>query len=882
MGLLTNLFGREKKEDELDSELQSFLEFAEARHRERGASPEEAYRAARLELGGAEQVKETVRDAWAGALLDSLWRDVRYGVRALRRNPGFTLVVVLTLALGIGANTAIFSLVHGVLLAPLGYDDPDRLALVWFRYDAAGQTRNPGSGPELLDLRERSRRFKSFAGIWSTTGSLTGEGDPEQVRVGLVTANFFEVLGAQPAIGRAFVPEEEGAEGAGAILLSDGLWQRRYAADPNILGNTVQYDGHAVTVVGILPPGFTLRFPADSSVPSDIEAFLPFPWTNRTLARDLAFIRVLGRLQPDITLAQARDEVRGIAAQLRGEFARYQEIELGLDVVPLQADVVKEIRPALLALMGGVVLVLLIACVNVANLQLSRFAARRQEIALRSALGAGQWRIVRQLLVESLLLALMGGAAGIAVAGAGLRLLGALRPQGLDQLASVELSAPVLAFTLGLSVLTGVLFGLAPVIESCRIGLMDVLRRGGPGSAPARERLRSLLVTAQFALGFLLLIGAGLMIRTLIYTLDASPGFRPAGALTFQVSMPRARYDDDTARALFTGRFIEEIEGLPGVESVGAVSHLPLDDYPNWYGFAWRDGATAEEKNSVLADQRAITPGYLQALGAELVEGRFFEASDHGETQPVLIIDENLAQRLWPGESALEHGLHMEAYQNGDFVARRAVVVGVVKHVQQHSLTADVRGQSYFPHPQSARPVMTYVVRTEGDPALMARPIAARLQALDADLPMANVRPLEEVVQRASAGPRFTTFLAGVFAGTALLLAAIGLYGTLAYSVQQRSHEIGVRMALGAGSRQVLRLVIGRGLRSALLGLGLGAIGAMWLGRFLAGQLYGVAHTDGLTYGAVALLLLIVALLGSWIPARRATRVDPLLCLRCE
>ena len=372
------------------------------------------------------------------------------------------------------------------------------------------------------------------------------------------------------------------------------------------------------------------------------------------------------------------------------------------------------------------------------------------------------------------------------------------------------------------------------------------------------------------------------MIRTLVETLDAGAGFQPGGALTFQVSLPRARYPGDGDRAHFTQQFTRSVAGLPGVESVGAVSHLPLGDYSNWYGFAWLDGATQEEKNSVLADQRAVTPGYFAALGARLVEGRWFEDSDDAGAQPVIIIDDLLARRLWPGESPLGRGLHVEAYENGNFIPRRNEVIGVVRHIQNHGLTTEARGQAYLPHPQSARPVMTYVVRSAGDPTVLARPIEARMHELDADLPLARVRPLAEYVHRASAPARFTTALAGIFAVAALLLASIGIYGVLAYAVQQRRQEIGVRLAMGARSGQILRLVVGRGFRAALAGLALGLVGALGLGRFLSGLLYGVTHTDPLTYVGVSALLLAVALLASWLPARRASRVDPALCLRCE
>ncbi|MCI0485263.1 MAG: ABC transporter permease [Blastocatellia bacterium] len=818
-----------------------------------------------------------------GEHLDVLRQDTAYALRAMRKNIGFTIVAVVTLALGIGANTAIFSVVNAVLLESLPYTNSDRLAILWSSYEDAGLARAPASGPQLLELRARSRMFKEIAGVWASNGALTGDGEPEAVKVGFVTWNFLSTLGVTPASGRLFTEEEEGAGSPRVIIISDGLWRRRFGGDANIVGRAIMFEGRSLTVVGVLPPDFEILFPPDSSVPADIQVWIPFPYDLSASPRDLAFIRMLGRLDAGVTLEQAQSEVTSIAGQLRAEFLEFEKVKVGMEVVPLQQDAVKEIRPALLALLGAVGLVLLIACANVANLLLARAGSRQKEFALRAALGATRDRIVRQLLSESVLLALIGGGAGLLLGWLGLKLLLALRPPGLARIEPFEFNLPVLGFTFAVSLVSAILFGLAPVIESSKVNLSETLKDGGrAGSTPGKQRSRALLVVSEVALGLMLLIGAGLMIRTFTNLQVVDPGFNPEHALTFQLSLPGARYPDTGKRVDFSRQLNERLTTLPGVEAAGAISHLPLDDYPNWYSYYWKKDAPESERNTRMADHRAVTPGYFQSLCARLVAGRDFNLMDDADGRRVVIVDEALARRTWPNESAIGKVLGFEAYDDGSFVPAEAEVIGVVRHIRHHSLTTEFREQLYIPYPQSARPTITYVVRSSSDPLNLVASIRQELMALDKDLPLSKVRTMDEYVARAKTPARFTSVLSGVFAGIALLLTSVGIYGVISYSVARRTHEIGIRQALGAQSKDILRMVVGEGLGLALVGVGLGLIGAFALTRYLEGLLFNVSPTDPLTFAAVSVLLIGVALVACYVPARRAARVDPMVALRSE
>jgi putative ABC transport system permease protein len=821
--------------------------------------------------------------------IEAVWHDLRYGGRSLRKNPGFALVAILTLALGIGANTAIFSVVNGVLLDPLPYAEPDRLTFIWAALDEVGYRRAPLSGPELNDLRERSRLFQDFGSIWSTTGALVEGDEPESLRLGLVTANFLPLLGTPPARGRLFLPEDEGAGAPKRIILSDRLWRGRFGADDGALGRDIRVDGGwgfpggTYTVVGVMPPGFRLILPPDAGIPAVVDAFVPFANDLARGNRGVGFLRTVGRMNRDTTLAAANAEIAAIGQAIKEEFTEYAATGKALSAESLHGEAVRPIRPVVLALLGGVSFILLIACANVANLLLARAAGRRKEISIRIALGASRWRIAVQLLTESLLLSAIGGAAGLFLAAWGLDLLLALRPGSLPQPDAVGISMPVLGFAMAISILSGLLFGLAPMVESCRVDLNDSLKAGGRrGTGTPRHRTRNLLVIGEIALGVILLIGAGLMLKTFLGLQRVDPGFDSTRVVTFQLSLPAARYPTAKEMANFSRNLERDLAALPAVEAAGAINQLPLDDLPNWSTSYRRDADDDAAQQSQEADARVVTPGYFRAIRARLVEGRLFEASDDEDARKVIIVDESLARRTWPGDSALGKRLQIELWGGRGFVSTWTEVVGVVAHVRHHTLAEQVRPQVFAPFAQGPRNQMGIAVRAGVDPALLTGPIRDAVAALDKDLAPAEFLPMARYVSDSTGGERFTMILAGVFAAVALLLASIGLYGVIACSVSQRTWEIGIRMALGAQRGSILRMVLGQGLGLILIGVAAGIAGAFVLTRFLETLLYGVTPTDAATFAAIPLLLTVVALLACYLPARRAMRVDPMMALRQE
>ncbi len=883
---VSNLFRQRAADQRLDDEVESYLQMLIDEKIAAGASPQEARRLALLEMEGVTQVKEKTRDARSTALIHSLLQDLRYGARFLMRRPSFTLFALLTLAIGIGINTAIFSVVNAVLLEPLPYFESNRLAIVWSVFKSADLSRAPASGHALQELRTRSRLFQDFGGIWVGSGALVGEGEPEQIRLGQVTWNFFSVLGAKPAMGRLFLPQEEGGRGPVTIILSDGLWRRRYGADPRIVGQTIRMAGGTLTVAGVMPPDFELIFPPDASVPSNIQAWIPFPFPIEKAPRDLNWIRVIGRLRPNVTLPQAQAELDTIAQQLRSEFHEYSEQDLNFQALPLHGDAVKEVRPALLALFAGVGLVLLIACANVANLLLARASERTREMTMRRALGASRSRIVRQLLTESLLLSFLGGAAGIGVAYFLLRTLPALWPNALPRLNTVGLDLRTLVFTFALCLLTGVLFGLAPAVGSASINLLDALKDSARIAGSAKVRLRRLLILSEVALAFMLLIGAGLMIRTFVGLVKVDPGFNSANVLTFAVSLPEARYRDDVKRNEFLRQLEKDLSALPGVKSVGAVSHIPFDDFPNWYSYYWPEGASKEQQTTLMADHRSVSPGFFSVLNVPLLAGRQFTEFDDAKHPRVVIIDDQLAAQTWPGASAVGKKLNIETISNGEFNRGWAEVVGVAKHVNYQSLMQAGRPQVYVPSAQSPRPQMqmAFALRPDGSINIdqLVEPIRRTVAAIDEDLPISKLRPLDAYVAQARIRTRFTTLLSGLLAVIALLLACIGIYGVTAYSVAQSTNEIGVRLALGAQRNHVVRMVLRRSMWAIAGGIVLGGIASMALAPVLSSLLFSVKATDVLTFTVVAALLCFVGFLACYIPALRASRVDPVIALRYE
>jgi putative ABC transport system permease protein len=812
----------------------------------------------------------------------TLWQDIRYGIRMLAKNPGFTVVAVLTLALGIGANTAIFGVLDAVVLKPLPYPQADRLALIWTGFKTAGQARVPFSGPDMVDLKQRSRLFQDIGGTWVGSLAFTGTGEPEQIKVGFVTDNFLSILGARPAQGRLFVPNDGVKGAAPTIILSDGLWRRRFGTDQQILGRSIRVDGQAAIVIGVMAPTFRLIFPEDANIPPDVQAFMTFRDDLAKQPRDSNYLRVIGQLQPGATIQQAAAEAHSISSQLRAEYVVDARQGEDFEVLPLQEDTIRDIRPAVLALFAGVGLVLLIACANVASLLLSRAGVRQREIALRCALGATRGRIVRQLLTESVLLSLLGGAAGLILGWWGMHWLLALRPKSLAVMETVSFDFRVLGYAFAVSLLAGILFGVAPAVESSGAGLMGTLKAWGKGIVPGRGRFRSLLVMSEVAFGFVLLIGSGLMIRTFVRLVDVDTGFHADHVLTFQLTPPVPRYAKDEDRVHLIYLLSKNFSVLPGVQSAGGVHRLPFDDYVNWYSYYWLDRSPPQEQNTLLADHRAITPGFFRSLGVPLVAGRDFEESDNATRDRVIIVDELLAKRTWPGDGAVGKKLNVEVYTNGDFSRATADVVGVVKHVKYLQLTDEGRPQVYESYAQSPRELLAFTLHTNGQPEALVSAIRAEVDKFDKDLPLSKVRPLDEYVRQARAATRFTMLLAGTLAVLALVLASIGIYGVTAYSISQRRNEIGIRMALGAQPRDVMHLLLGQGMAPVIAGISLGFAIAWLLAPALSSLLFGVRPTDLPTFAAVATFLSSVGLLACYVPARRAMRVDPIVALRYE
>ena len=875
---LYGFFSKQRIERDLDSEVQSHLGMLIAEKIRRGMTPEAARHAAMREFGGVEQTKEEYREQRGLPLVDGLLQDVRFAVRMLFKRPVFTLIAVGTLALGIGANTAIFTVVHSVLLQQLPFSKADRLVIVWSLYGNEG--RAPASGPELMTIRERSRLFEDLGGIWAQSGALTGEGEPEQVKLGMVTANFLGILGTNPQLGRLFLSSEEGPGGPFVAILSDGLWRRRYGADPHMIGRAVRLNGQPTTIVGVMPPGFKIIFPEGSSVPPEMDTFVPFRSQLASDPPDQSYLRVIGRLHDAVTVPQAQNELETIAAHLRSQYTTFVDPPLGLQVVPLQGDLVRNIRPALLALFGGAGLVLLIACANVANLLLSRANERTREITLRTAMGAGRGRLIRQLLTESVLLFCCGGAAATSFGWGALQLLLALQPKEMERLSAIQMDAPVFVFTFAVAIGGGLLFGMAPALGAGKLDLAKSLKEARQTSSLASRRNRNLLVSAEVALGFILLIGAGLMLQTFAKLLQVNPGFAPANVLTFRVSVPWEKYNTSASALLFLRTLKENLGGIPGVEAVGITSHLPFDDtLPNWYSFYWPEGAPKEQQNTIMADHRSILPGYFKSMGVTFLAGRDFDDHDVAENLKLAITDDTVAQEAWPGQDAIGKLINIE---NGNFVRDTAQVVGVVKHLQYHALTNQVRGQIYLLYPHAVRTHMAVTLKSRRNAQMLLPLIRQQVAALDKDLPIYHVELMTEYVESARRQTRFVTLLAGVMAGIALLLACTGIYAVTTYSVVQRTSELGIRTALGAQSRELFALVLRQSMLPVALGISVGLVLSLLFTPLLSTLLFGVRPTDALTYVAGAFLLSAAALIASVLPARRTMRVDPMVALRYE
>jgi putative ABC transport system permease protein len=820
--------------------------------------------------------------------MGTLWQDLIFGARMLRKNPGFTALAVVTLALGIGANTAIFSVVNGVLLRSMPYGDPARLAIIWNDYGNQGQSLPAVSPPDFKDYRERSRLMEFASAIPTGGGTLSlddpggGGNRPQQFDMAAVTSNFFPLLKVEPALGRNFTPEEGALNGPKVVIMSNRLWRNTFHSDPGVVGRSIQLDGAPYMVIGILSAQFHLLLPAEAFQIRDSDLWIPQQINYDAFPRNLTFLSVFGRLKPGASMAQAQAEMDGIAEQLRNENEVHKESGLRIRVVPMQFDVVKNVQPTLITLLAAVGFVLLIACGNVANLLLARATRREREMAVRSALGASRGRLVRQIMSESVLLAVLGGLGGLLVAQLGLSLLIQLHPAGLPRLDDIRIDGAVLAFTLGACVLTALLFGWIPAIQALRLNLSDTLKDAARGSSDGRgQSARRVLVVSEFALSLVLLIGAGLLIRSFVALQRVQPGYNAQNVLSFRVTIPGNRYPTNEDISRFVHELEIKMRALPGVESAGSIFQLPFTGSGAQMPYAY-NAETSQKWESLSADWRPITPGFFPTVGARLLEGRNFTDADDANHPIVVIVDEMLARRAWPGESAIGKKLEVELLSNKDNPRVFAIVVGVVAHLRVHDLTRNVREQIFIPQPQEPFRGVGVVLKTAGDPGGVTREIEQQVRALDPGMAVRNLKPLEGYIDDAQAPMRFNLILIAIFGAIALTLASVGLYSVMAYSVTQRSHELGIRIAVGASPRDILRLVLGQGVRLTLIGAALGLVASLLVTRALASLLFGVSATDPITFIAVPVVLALVAMLACYLPARRAMRVDPIIALRYE
>jgi putative ABC transport system permease protein len=802
--------------------------------------------------------------------MHTLLQDLRYGIRGLLKRPGFTAVVVITLALGIGANTTIFSVVNAVLLRPLPFKDSDRLIRVWESNPGRNWPEFSASAPNYRDWVQQQTAFEHLAAMEYSTFNISGNGQPERIPAGAVTANLFPMLGVTAALGRTFLPEEEQTGHNQVVVLSHGLWQRRFGSDRNLPGQSVRLNGEPFTVVGILPADFEFVGERQIWTPLNLDPEKQ-PWradrTNHTLA-------IFGKLKPGVTLDQAGADMTAIAARLEQQYAK-QNAGWGIRLRTFYDWIIpRDLRVSMMVLLAAVGFVLLIACANVANLLLVLAGTRRREMAIRVALGGSRTRIVRQLVTESLLLAVLGGGAGVLLSLWGVSTVARTTVLNIPRLDEARVDGRVLGFTVGISLLTGLIFGLAPAWRATKLNLTESLKEGGSkGSTEGRQRLRSVLVTAEIALALILLVGAGLMIRSFSRLQQVQLGFTPEKVLTMQINLPPAKYAAGDPRVNFFDRLLAQLKTVPGVVDAAAVTQPPLSS-GNWGMEVKVEGDTSDAPLS--ADVRAITPGYFRTMGIPLLQGRDFSEKDRGDSPLTLIISEKLAQTCWPHQNPI--GKRFKPGTNNPF----GEVIGVVGNVRNLRLEDEGRPAFYFSYGHIGMPNLTMVVRTTVPPESLAATMRASVAGLDGELPVFNIRSMDEFVATASGEQRFQTILLGLFSGLSLLLAAVGIYGLMSFLVRQRTHEIGIRMALGANRGHVLRLVVMKGLTLTAFGVIAGVIGAWALTRLMTTMLFGVTPTDLTTYAVVCGVLVLVALLACYIPARRATKVDPLVALRYE
>ncbi len=876
-GGLRSLFQKEQVSQELDEELSGFLEMAAEEKMKQGMSRKDALRAVRLERGSLDVTKEVVRSAGWESFVETCWQDLRFAVRMLRKSPGFTTVAVLTLALGIGANTAIFSLVNGVLLRPLPYRNPNRLTMVWEK-SRDGSLENVGYAT-YLDWKSQNKSFEEIA-IYSSWQPVLQVGEPEQLNGLRVTSNYFRTLGIHPEIGRDFLPEEDVPNANKVVMLSHSLWQRKFNSDPNIVGKTINMNATQYIVTGVLPGTYQSLMNQDPRGGTvEIWRVLGYdasqPWACRTCHHLVA----IGRLRDGIAISQANAEMDTISAALSKAYPKQYD-DLGVILIPVREQLLGPVSAALYVLLGAVSFVLLVACANLANLLLARAVHREREVAVRTALGATRGRIIRQLLAENCVLGLVGAAAGLIPAYWTPKVLASIGAGDLPRLNQVNLDWRVLLFTVGVALLTGIAAGLAPAYRLSKNGMQDSLKEGMSGSdSVASRRLRGLLIVSEVALSITLLIGAGLLLRSFSRLLVVSPGFDPTNVLTMQTTVLGQRFNDSAVVRQYFAEAVEHLRAVPGVQSAAAASQIPLAGNMDKYGFHVEGKMHTNPEEDPSAERYCITPGFLETMRIPLLRGRDISRADTAAAPQVLLIGETTARRMWPGEDPIGKRVKLGGVNDPWWT-----VVGVAGDVHHVGLDADPDMQMYIPHQQWPFPdgLMVYLIRAASTPAAISSAAQQAIHSIDATQPISRIMPLERYVGLSVQGREFALILIGAFATTALVLSMVGIYGVTAYSVAQRTREFGIRIALGAQRGALLRLLLRQGMLLVVCGVIAGVIASLALTRFLASMLFDVQPTDRLTFACVVLLLVAVSATACFLPARRAMRIDPMVALRHE
>jgi putative ABC transport system permease protein len=872
----TRFFRRARWDQERERELQTYLEIEAEENIARGMTPEEARYAARRKLGNPTQIREEIYRMNSLTFIESLWQDVHCGLRMLRKNAGFAVVAILTLALGIGANTAIFSVIHGVLLTPLPYNDPDRIVLVLESNPARGFPQFSVSPPNYMDWKKESTSFEQIASIARGDFNYTGGAEPERISGARVASSFFGVMGAMPAMGRTFLPEDDVVGKAGVVVLSYGLWTRRFGSDPQVLGKSLTLDGQSYRVVGVMQDGFQFPRGVDLWLPSEFDADALSPG-----ARGAHYLRVMARLKPGVSMEKAQSEMVAISKRLEQQYPK-TNTGWSAKLLSLNEATVGNVRPTLLVLFGAVGFLLLIACANVANLLLARATARQREIAIRFSLGASRLRIARQLLTESVLLSGIATGAGLLLAEWAIRALRTLPPSNLPRAANIGLDLPVLGFAAGVAVLTGLLFGFAPALQITRGAPSETLKEGGRTSSAGRHGVRSALVVLETTLALVLLVGSGLLLKSFLRLQTVDPGFQYKNVVTADISLPRSKYSTDPQKIQFWDQLLDRIQSVQGVKEVAVASGNPMEGSNLSFSFSTKDLQALAPADQPSAGYYVVSSNYFHTLGIPLMVGRYFTREDSAGGPRVAIISLAVAQRFFHDKSPIGQTIAIGVGAPRADGPLWREIVGVVGDVKDDGLGEAATMTVYEPASQMAWDDMNLFVRSDSDTSQVAATMRSLVVSLDKDQPVGDISTGEQLMAQAVAQPQLRTLLLSVFAALALVLASLGIYGVMSNTVAQRTHEIGVRMALGAGQSSVLRLVLSNGMRLTLLGIAFGSAGAFALTRLMKGFLFHVTPTDPATFVEVALFLFLVALLASYIPARRATRVDPVIALRYE